>query len=73
MAEIRSPCILVCSLDPVAGFCVGCGRTGAEIAGWVAMTPSERDAVMEKLSARLQRLGNAGHGDHPRRPATRRE
>lgn len=50
---MESPCILVCSMDIVTGYCFGCGRTRDEIAGWIAMTSAERRSVMEKLPARL--------------------
>ena len=51
---IESPCILVCSIDWKTGYCFGCGRTRDEIAGWIAMTPQDRRAVMEALPARLE-------------------
>ena len=50
---IESPCILVCTIDPVTSYCFGCGRTRDEIAGWLAMTDGERRAVMNDLPARL--------------------
>lgn len=54
MTAIESPCMLVCSIDDRTGYCFGCGRTRAEIAGWIAMTPQDRRAVMAELPARLQ-------------------
>jgi predicted Fe-S protein YdhL (DUF1289 family) len=53
---IVSPCILVCTLDPATGWCLGCGRTGDEIACWTAMTDAGRDAVMQALPERMVRL-----------------
>ncbi|TKD52082.1 DUF1289 domain-containing protein [Sphingomonas baiyangensis] len=53
-----SPCILVCTLDDASGWCLGCGRTGDEIARWTAMQPAERDAVMAMLPARMARLAD---------------
>ena len=53
MTALETPCILVCSLDERTGFCVGCGRTGAEIGAWVAMTPEMRRKIMTELPARL--------------------
>jgi hypothetical protein len=47
-----SPCINVCVLDPVSGQCAGCGRTSAEISGWIALTPAERRAIMSALATR---------------------
>ncbi|WP_249276445.1 DUF1289 domain-containing protein [Sphingomonas baiyangensis] len=56
--EMVSPCILVCTLDDASGWCLGCGRTGDEIARWTAMQPAERDAVMAMLPARMARLAD---------------
>jgi predicted Fe-S protein YdhL (DUF1289 family) len=53
IADIETPCINVCILDPVSGLCRGCGRTGDEIASWLSYTPDERRRVMATLSARL--------------------
>lgn len=50
---IESPCILVCSIDDRTGYCFGCGRTRAEIAGWIEMTSERRREVMAELPARL--------------------
>lgn len=50
---IESPCTLVCSIDLQSGFCFGCGRTGDEIASWIAYTPEKRQAVMAELPARM--------------------
>lgn len=54
VAVIESPCILVCSIDMKTGYCFGCGRTRAEIAEWIGMTPDQRRAVMALLPARLE-------------------
>ncbi|EIM75273.1 hypothetical protein A33O_08486 [Nitratireductor aquibiodomus RA22] len=54
MADIKSPCILVCAIDMKSGYCFGCGRTRDEIAGWLTMSPRERDTVMAELPARLE-------------------
>lgn len=51
---IESPCILVCSIDDKTGYCFGCGRTRAEIGGWIAMTSHQRREVMALLPARLE-------------------
>ena len=53
MAEIESPCNKVCVVDAACGLCIGCGRTLAEIAGWIAMAPDERRRIMAELPARL--------------------
>jgi uncharacterized protein len=51
-AEIESPCVKVCVVDPATGYCIGCGRTLDEIAGWSAMSPEARRQVMAELPAR---------------------
>ena len=43
-------------LDAASGFCLGCGRTLAEIAGWVSLSYSERLVIMDLLPARLAGL-----------------
>jgi predicted Fe-S protein YdhL (DUF1289 family) len=65
--RIRSPCNDVCQLDRGTGWCLGCGRTGAEIAAWPGMTDEVRDMVMALLPPRLEALGL------PADPARRRE
>jgi predicted Fe-S protein YdhL (DUF1289 family) len=52
-SPIESPCVKICTLDTHAGLCRGCGRTLAEIAGWVRMTGAERKRIMAELPARL--------------------
>ena len=56
MAEIETPCNKVCAVDPVSGLCVGCGRTVAEIAGWIGFTAADRARVMAELPQRLAKL-----------------
>jgi uncharacterized protein len=46
-----SPCINVCSLDE-NGFCVGCLRTGDEIARWMAMSAAEQWQLLAQLAER---------------------
>lgn len=54
--DASSPCTKVCTLDEATGFCLGCGRTGAEIAGWLAMSAKERIALKAVLPERLARV-----------------
>jgi len=53
MADIETPCNKVCSIDPSHGLCIGCGRSGAEIAGWIGFTVDQRRAIMAALPQRL--------------------
>lgn len=51
---MNSPCIDVCTMDPVTGLCAGCGRTLQEIASWSSISDAERERIMKLLPARLR-------------------
>lgn len=61
VATIASPCSGVCQLDAL-GLCLGCRRSGREIAHWRQMSDAERGRYMhEILPARgWQPLTSAG-------------
>ena len=65
--EIESPCVRICMLHPDTGLCVGCRRSGAEIAGWSAMSPEERRGVMAELPLREAGPGRRGGARAARR------
>ncbi|MEM9107660.1 MAG: DUF1289 domain-containing protein [Pseudomonadota bacterium] len=67
MKTVESPCILVCSIDQITGYCFGCGRTGDEIAAWLNYTDQERKSVMEALPERMKKVERK-----PRRETRRR-
>jgi monothiol glutaredoxin len=46
-----SPCINVCRLD-ARGLCVGCLRSGEEIARWLAMSGEEQWRLLDELEER---------------------
>lgn len=50
--EIESPCIKICLMHPAARLCMGCYRTGAEIAAWSRYSPAQRRTIMDDLPAR---------------------
>lgn len=52
---IESPCRKVCAVDGMTSLCVGCGRTLAEIGGWIRFTDAERATIMAALPERLRR------------------
>ena len=60
MADIKSPCNSICTVDNVSALCVGCGRTLAEIAAWSQFTADERARIMAQLPQRLSRLRGTG-------------
>jgi predicted Fe-S protein YdhL (DUF1289 family) len=51
-----TPCILVCSIDDISGYCFGCGRTAAEIGAWMSYSDEERRQLMELLPERLTKV-----------------
>jgi predicted Fe-S protein YdhL (DUF1289 family) len=64
-----SPCIQVCVLDPVTGFCIGCGRTGDEIAAWPSASEAEKAAILAPLAGRLSAMtSRAVRGGRRARP-----
>ena len=56
---IASPCVKICSVDPVARVCIGCDRTLDEIGAWGSMTDAARAAVMALLPERRRRRETA--------------
>lgn len=60
--EIASPCKKICVIHPAEDLCIGCLRSRAEIAGWSAMTPQTRAAIMAELPARAPRLAKRRGG-----------
>jgi hypothetical protein len=60
--EPASPCVRTCIIHPVEGLCIGCLRTLPEIADWAAMTPAERDTVLDALPGRAPRIGRRRGG-----------
>ena len=54
--SVKSPCVLVCSIEQKSGHCFGCGRSRDEIAGWLDFTDKMRDEIMAELPARVAKL-----------------
>jgi predicted Fe-S protein YdhL (DUF1289 family) len=52
---VPSPCINVCRMNPIIGYCEGCHRTLSEIAGWSAYSDRQKRAVLALLPARKTR------------------
>jgi predicted Fe-S protein YdhL (DUF1289 family) len=52
----QSPCVKICTYDPEAALCRGCGRTLEEIAAWADMPAQEREKVIGELPERLRQL-----------------
>ncbi len=58
-APVPSPCISICRIDEVSGWCEGCLRTLDEIAGWSALSDERKRAVWNALPARRAALDAA--------------
>lgn len=52
-----SPCVGLCKLDEATGYCLGCARTGDEIAEWSSTLAAARTAVWDALPQRFAQLG----------------
>lgn len=53
---IRSPCVQVCALD-INDICIGCFRTGREIAEWGAMSEAQKAEVLREVARREAESG----------------
>jgi predicted Fe-S protein YdhL (DUF1289 family) len=53
--SVPSPCINVCVIDAVSGYCRGCLRTLDEISFWAGMTSAQKRALLEELAQRRNR------------------
>ena len=53
---LASPCVGVCRLDEATGWCLGCARTGDELAAWQALDGPGRAAVWRDLPRRKAEL-----------------
>jgi predicted Fe-S protein YdhL (DUF1289 family) len=64
-SAVLTPCIKVCVIDPLSGLCAGCGRSLAEIGGWLGFSDAERRAVMAVLPARVAALSAVAPAPEP--------
>lgn len=55
---MESPCVKICTYDPDARLCRGCGRTLEEIGAWSSMSDGERKDVMVELPFRLAKIAD---------------
>ena len=64
-AHILSPCVSICVLDGVTGYCLGCLRSRDEIQGWPRLSPNQKQHLLEELQQRRERNAAplAGEGD----------
>jgi len=52
-ADIPSPCINVCRIDPVQSLCSGCFRSLDEIAAWGLADDETKRQIWARVAARL--------------------
>jgi predicted Fe-S protein YdhL (DUF1289 family) len=56
-ALMPSPCLGICRMDETTGFCLGCARTGEEVAIWRDTSDARRREIWMGLSDRYATLG----------------
>lgn len=52
-AEVQSPCISVCRMSDNSGLCMGCFRTGDEIADWSSAGEAAKRATWARIEQRM--------------------
>ncbi|AZQ67459.1 DUF1289 domain-containing protein [Silicimonas algicola] len=57
---IETPCVNICVIHAETGLCLGCRRSGDEIAAWSSMSDEWRRNVMEELPSRSAHPGRRG-------------
>ncbi|HLF58744.1 MAG TPA: DUF1289 domain-containing protein [Alphaproteobacteria bacterium] len=57
-ANVESPCVKVCALDPTRQLCVGCFRTAAEIGRWRDASDEEKRRIKAAAQARAKAAGH---------------
>ena len=57
--ERHSPCVGICRLDTLTGLCIGCARSGEEIAQWSALDGDGRSEIWRLLPERAASLAIA--------------
>jgi len=67
MDEVASPCIQVCRVDEITGFCIGCARTLAEIAAWGELSVPEKARIVAGLPHRTAKRAELPHAGEPKR------
>jgi len=54
--DIQSPCISVCRMSDNSGLCMGCFRTGDEIAGWSSAGDGGKRGIWKLIEQRMAAL-----------------
>jgi len=53
LPHVPSPCVSVCVMDPVTGWCEGCLRTLAEIGDWAHADDASKRQVWQTIAQRI--------------------
>jgi predicted Fe-S protein YdhL (DUF1289 family) len=56
-ALMPSPCLGICRMDEATGFCLGCARSGEEVAIWRDVGDAHRRKIWASLPDRYAKLG----------------
>ena len=54
----HSPCVGICDLDPVSGWCRGCARTGVEVGECAGASVARKHEIWAHLPERHAALGS---------------
>jgi predicted Fe-S protein YdhL (DUF1289 family) len=54
---LPSPCVGICRLDNVTGWCLGCARDTNELASWRELSAAEQARIWADLPRRKTLLG----------------
>lgn len=65
---METPCTRICQIETGTGWCIGCGRTLEEIAGWSQFSDSERREIMSSLAARRTQVAPGSKRSEPVHP-----
>lgn len=52
-APVPSPCVSICVMNPVTGWCEGCLRTLAEIGDWAHADVAAKRQVWQTIAKRI--------------------
>jgi hypothetical protein len=54
-SQVKSPCVQICILDEAIGWCIGCGRTRAEIWKWTRCSDDEKREIAKRAAKRMEK------------------
>lgn len=57
-ADVPSPCISVCEIDPITALCQGCQRNIDEIIEWASAADEEKRHIWQRINRRRLAASN---------------